>query len=361
MGAAGSRTPRKNRFATRTSPKPGRIRTQALTAFPSGPVSLDSPRAKWVGSIDLFELRPELYEELMERYFSPAFQAEHRAIMVARGQLAAEGRNAINQGLRDLNGVSDTNWDRMSPAVQEGAITFGVLMCGLLAFGAFRELRRFGVTSSDPPALRAGFARYRLASFTGIVTDYKVWDKSTSTLWERRTEGGHVSRYWTTDTYRHEEFDLVHEGERHHVHTSHATFAGSTMTEFEREPGRMLTAVWATPRFRKAGRYIMFREPGSGPDLRVAVASSSISRIIAPRGWTVLPAMGLGFVIGSSIDAVGSWMQVSSPTFRGFGVAIVAAAIWVGLYVLVSTAREKRFEAREVPRLREVVEAATKQ
>jgi hypothetical protein len=244
----------------------------------------------------------------------------------------------------------------MTPEEQDGAIAFGTLMVVLLGIGLLRELLPFGLSSSVPPVLRLGFGRARLDSFTGIVTNLRRRDVTTSTLWEKVSAAGERTQFWTVTTIRHEEFDLVDaSGASYPVHTTHAAFEGNTMGEFDRHVNRPLTAVWATRRFRKQGRYILFHEPGSQSDVQVAATNSNLSKLLAPRGWTVLPAMGLGFVIGSSTDLLGGHMV--SGSLRGLGVAVLTAFAWLAVYFAIGAVRRGRFDRREIPRLRAIIDA----
>lgn len=330
-----------------------RLRNEGLATFAAGPASADSPRAKWMSSIARFERSAALNDELKQRYFSPDFQARHRAATAAFATQAAAGRASIDRGLRDLEEREDSVWDRMTQEERDSAISAGVFLCALLAFGALRELLRFGVTTSGTPALRTGFGRARLEWVTGVVSDYKAWEKTYSTLWEETRENGVKRRFWTSTTYRHEEFDLVHDGGRHHVHTSHMS-RHEGGGEFDRQIGRPLTAVWATRRWRRTGRFVLFREPGADGDVRASGAAHDLSRLLAPRSWTVLPAVNLGFVVGGSTDMLLGPMVGS--LLRGLMGGVAALVCWLVVYFAVWVVRERRFDRHELPKLRALVD-----
>ena len=168
-----------------------------------------------------------------------------------------------------------------------------------------------------------------------------------------------IERFWTSVNYRHEEFDLVHESERHHVHVAHESPGESPTGEFDRYIGGPITAVWATRRLRKNGPYVLFRSNPAAPhDIKAAQADAAIGKFLAPRMWTVLPAIGLGFVIGSSTDILSGILGGTSSSLRGLALVPVAMAIWFACYLLGSIIRTKRFHARQMPRLRELVDAA---
>ncbi len=331
-----------------------RLRNEGLATFAPGPASTDSPRAKWMSSIARFERGAALNDELKRRYFSPDFQARHRAATAAFAAQSAAGRESIARGLHDLEADEDSVWGRMTQDERDHAISAGVFMCVLLAFGALREVLRFGVTTSGTPALRFGFGRARLEWVSGVVSGYEARDRTYSTLWEETRENGVKRRFWTSTTYRHEEFDLVHDAGRHHVHTSHPSIYVKGGGEFERQIGRPLTAVWATRRWRRTGRYVLFREPGAEGDVRASGAAHDLSRFLSPRAWTVLPAMTLGFVVGSSTDMLVGPMVGS--LVRGLAGAVVALVCWVVICFAVWAVRERRFDRNELPKLRALVD-----
>jgi hypothetical protein len=327
-----------------------RLRNEGKATFPPG--GMNSPGTKWLMSIERYHQSEEFNDQLMRRYFSAAFQARYRAMVAAQQSLSTRGRKSINQGLRDMKGTTNATWDRMTEEEQQGAMAFAGLMCLLLAIGALRELRKFGVVSSNPPELRLGFAKACLHWATGVISDYRKWEKTYSTLWERTSATGDVSQFWTSHTYMHEEFDLVAASGSHHVHTVHETSGNEVTGEFDRYIGRTITAMWATRRWRKTGRYVMFREPGSMVDITAAEVDKNISKLLAPRGWTILPFMGLAFVIGSSTDLLPSSM---SSSFRGVLVAAMSAFLWLAIFLSIAVIRGRRFNKHETPKLRALI------
>lgn len=337
-----------------------RLRNEGLATFGGGG-GLGSPRARWASSIEALQQNRAFKLEVLERYFSPAVQRQHAAALTAKGARSAQGRAMIDQGLRDLSGETPGTWDRMTASEREGAVQFGGLMIGLLLIGLVRELLPFDISSGSKPSLRYGFfGRARLHSFTGVVADYKATDHSRSTLWEERTPGGMVRQYWTSVTYRHEEFDLVHQVERHHVHVAHESQSPSKAGEFDGHIGKPITAVWATRRLRKNGPYVLFRsDPASPADIEAVQAAAAIARFLRPKLWTVVPAMGLGFVIGSSTDVLSGVLGGTSGSLRGLALVPPAVVIWIACVFAGTAIRTRRFHAREMPRLRALVDAAS--
>lgn len=338
-----------------------RLRNEGIATFGPGDRSVDSPGSRWLLSIMALEQSRPFKFELLKRYFSPAVQGQHAAAVATKAAQSAQGRAMIDDGLDDLSGRTIGTWERMTATEREGALAFGGLMIGLLLIGLVRELLPFDISSAGMPSLRYGFfGRARLHSYTGVVSDYKASDRSTSTLWEERTPAGTVRQYTTTVNYRHEEFDLVHEAERHHVHIAHESPGLSDAGEFNRYVGEPVTAVWVTRRFRNRGPYVLFRANPAGPyDIRAAQADAAIAKFLSPRLWTVFPAMGLGFVIGSSTDILSGILGGTSGNLRGLALTPVAVAIWLVCLLVGSGIRTKRFETREMPRLRALVDEAS--
>ncbi len=335
----------------------GRLRSEGLATI-GGVTGLDSPRGRWMRSIDRLEQSAAFNRELLQRYFSAGFQAQYREARAQRAAQSAAGRAMIQDGLDDLSGERDGTWDRMTQEEQAGAVAFGAIMVTLLLLAAVREVRGAAVTLGDAPALRCGFRRARLHRASGVLSDYNARDVTTSTLWEKREAGGSVREFWTSSTVRHEEFDLVDGGDRHHVHASHPTHDMVVGGEFDRYVGRQLAAVWATPRWRKKGRYVLFREPGGIVDTQASVASHNLSRFLAPRMWSVWPAIGLAFMIGSSTDVLAGPLGGTSSGLRGTALTCMVVPLWLAVYFAVWVLRDRRFNARFLPRLREFADAA---
>ena len=176
----------------------------------------------------------------------------------------------------------------MTEDERQGAVEFMLLMVLLLSIGIVRELMPFGVRAGGTAHLRFGFGRAKLHSFSGVVSNYKAVDHATTTFWRRTHADGRIEDSATTDVARHEEFDLVHDAERHHVHTSHPTMALSDVGEFSGYVDKSITAVWATKRLRRTGPYVLFRTLHSGTDIPADIAERNIGKLLAPRMWTVL-------------------------------------------------------------------------
>jgi len=124
--------------------------------------------------------------------------------------------------------------------------------------------------------------------------------------------------------------------------------------EFTAVAGQTLTAVWATRRFRKSGKYVLFRPPG-GASVNVAGATVGLGRLLSPRAWTVCPAMLLAFTIVSSTDLLGGHMV--SAWWRGLAAAILAVPVWFAVYLAIDWMRQRRFDRVELPKMEAMVDA----
>jgi len=334
-----------------------RLRNEGLATFAGQAPGMNTPRSRWMASIERMDQSGDFTRDVLGRYLSPATQGQYRAAVSDSDALAAEGRASINQGLKDLSGVRDGTWERMTEETRTGAITFAVLMLALLALGAVRELRPFRIDTTGTPSLRFGFGRARLEWTTGEVANYQAVDHTTTTVWERRMAGGGLSSTYTTSvTIRHEEFDLVTDDSRIHVHTQHVTFAPPGSGEFVELIGKPLSAAWLTRRWRKQRPFVLFRRAGS-VDVPAVITNRAMAGLLSPRLWTILPAMGLGFVIGSSTNLLDDVLALTSPNLRGMVGLVAAIPLWAVTLLAVSVVRDRRFAANELPKLRAAIDA----
>lgn len=333
-----------------------RLRNEGLATF-GGVTGLDSPRGRWMASIERYQRSPALYDELMQRHFAPATRAQHRAAMGERADQSAAGAAMIEQGRRELAGIRDSRWERMTAEEQAGALQLGALMLFLLAVAAVRESLPFRIVG-DKPVLRAALRRCRLGWFTGVVAAHSARDKRTTTIYERTLSTGEVKRSMSTTALRTEDFDLVDATGRHHVTFTHSADPDSNVTYFGPHVGQTITAVWGTRRWRKSAPYLVFFLAGNEAPVGPRDGCGHLRRMLAPRAWSVLPAMGLGFLLGSSTDSLGELIPVDSALFRGFAVALLAFVLWLVVYFAIDFVRQRRFHKTEMPKIYALVHSA---
>ncbi len=101
---------------------------------------------------------------------------------------------------------------------------------------------------------------------------------------------------------------------------------------------------------------VLFRR-ASVADVPAAAATQTVSSLLSPRLWTVLPAMGLGFTIGSSTNVLDELLALTSPSLRrGVGLVLVIP-VWEVIVLALSIGRDRRFAANELPKLRAAMDA----
>lgn len=342
----------------------GLLRQRALDRFGAGPHAINSPRARWVGSVDRYERSGDVYTTLLA-YFSPAVQAQHRAQMAAMGQAQAEGRALINQGLRELGGETGSEWEQQSPESRQGAIAWISLLSLLLGLGILRELLPVKVTGGTIPSLRVGLRRYRLNTVTGTLGNWRAELKSTTTFWERHEAGGGVRRWTTNESVMTEHFDLDGPQGTGNVQIAHLVPPFPRTAEQHADlvsqsllgslQGQPLSMLLVTRRWRRRGTTVMFRRPG-GEYVATALTDPVVDRLVSVRAWTFWPAAMLGFVIAASTGVLSGVLGGTSPNLRGMFGFFIAGLLWFGLFAMASHIRGKRFTARQLPRLRELLD-----
>lgn len=131
-----------------------------------------SPRARWVALCAMYEHDEELRDELLNRFFSPAFRTRfarvitegHRVQKHSHAELSQNDPNAAPPWLLDLP------WYK-GPAYLLALVTALTSLAWLR--GLFGELRRFGLDPSDPHRLNVGRRHYVLSPVTGMVVGSK--------------------------------------------------------------------------------------------------------------------------------------------------------------------------------------------
>ena len=149
----------------------GAIDRPVMASFDSAETArlgMQSPRARWVALCSLYEHDEALRDELLSRFFSPAFRARysraiaegHRVQRHSAAELSQNDPSAAPQWLSDLP------WYK-GPAYVLAVVTLVSALWWL--WGVSGELRRFGLSVRDTHVLRLGRRRYVLSSVTGIV------------------------------------------------------------------------------------------------------------------------------------------------------------------------------------------------
>lgn len=140
-----------------------------------------SPRAQWVALCSMYESDEALREELLARFFSPAFRTRfaqliadgHRVQKHSADELGQTGAGEAPQWLMDLP------WYK-GPAYVLATVT-AVFALWLLG-GVMSELQGVRLVAGNPRELRAGRRRFDITSVTGIVVK-----QTKATLYTTRT------------------------------------------------------------------------------------------------------------------------------------------------------------------------------
>jgi len=131
-----------------------------------------SPRARWVALCSMYEHDADLRDELLSRFFSPAFRTRfaraitegHRVQKHSGAELSQNDPAAAPQWLVDVP------WYK-GPAYALAVVTVITTLAWL--WGLTGELRGCGLDPVNPRLFHAGRRRYRLAPVTGIVVGSK--------------------------------------------------------------------------------------------------------------------------------------------------------------------------------------------
>lgn len=215
-------------------------------------LGMRSPRAKWVGLCSMYSLDEDLREELLQRYFSPAFRARNEA------KLRADMRrfkHAPEDFLQEdsppaLQWLEDLPWWKI-PAATLAALTALALLLVLLY--CRNELRPHGIDAKDPRLLRSGRRRYDLTSVTGIVAGQTKTDiirTETTTRADATTLSGQTSTSVSRRTISHQFYIKKPEGKETLVWLNHH--------RVEIRDGNRLSAVTLTRRKKNDGDYLLF-------------------------------------------------------------------------------------------------------
>jgi hypothetical protein len=249
--------------------------------------------------------------------------------------------------IREDSGVPMSAWESMDADRQQMASGSAVIAVLLFLLIGMRELRRFGLLRSDPLVLQTGFRRYALHHFTGMVTNYVRWIETSTTTTTTTDSRGATSTNVSRSSVEHESFTLVSSAGLHDVR-----IAGAKVYV---ENGSLVSAVWAIPRRKKKGDYIVFLDRTTGrtlPDRYV------LHRMMQLTTWLMLPVLLLAFIVSSSTDLWLGMLPRTSGMLRGFLGVMTAWVVMLGIRGVVGRIRAARFVRRDAARLQAAIDAA---
>jgi len=160
----------------------------------------DPPWTKWYLLATRYELDDDLREWVIGRYFSAETLRRLGHADADHAALAARGAAELNAGM----GLKPkSRWEsQTADELYESILVLSFLTILALPF-LYREMRRFGIVPGDPRQLIAGFRRYHLQWFSGIVEDYsKSTETTTTTTTTHYTDGStRISQGFSKTSY----------------------------------------------------------------------------------------------------------------------------------------------------------------
>jgi hypothetical protein len=311
-----------------------RIRREAFDALPNDTPSnpfRKSEQQQWLSQ----QIR---YEQ----------DAGFRSANLAR-YLGAEQRAALDVAFAEDGSGSASDPSRVELTGDAALLANGLLLVGalLLVLAFVREFMRFG-TTANPWKVRAGFASYRLAFATGIVTGYSIREETWRTTEERTDQFGNVSRSFIDRKYVYESFTLKGARGDHHVTVMNG--------DVNIPDGHLATAVWATQGRSTGGSYLLFFDRTAAKTRPIRYG---IGKMLRVRLWVLLPlfAVALGLGAAAKVVFADAFRPVNAAFVELMAVFImwVVAMIWINRIVIPR--RTRRFVRNDAPRILAAVES----
>jgi hypothetical protein len=294
------------------------LAAEAEATFDPALTGADTPRAEWRRSVARYRNSGDVYDRLMELYFSPQFRDAHGASLAERGATIDAARDAEERGRRALAGEPEP----VAPKDRTWALVFGGAMLLWLVLGNLHLLLPIRVDASDPHVLRIGLKRHRLGSATGVLTDYAKKDEVKEVVYTRRNARGDEEHHSTYSTTHHESFVLAGPSPAE-IHVASVAAVQRLYDRFDGRAGNRVTAVWAS--LKDADRYLRFYDWTRNAVVEHQATWGALEEMTPLRYWTVVPAAVLGAVIGATTGTFGSR---DAPEFSAVATAAVAALAW---------------------------------
>jgi hypothetical protein len=295
-------------------------------------LGMKSPRALWYSKRTIYGLDPQYREELLKQFFSPAWQAEFRALIRDPRKDVLPLTPATPRQSPPLSG---TNWGFwMFTTQQMYGVTMLFLLTLVLLYAAIVEFFPVGLHPSDRMVLRGAFRRYQLYTCTGVARGVSQY--SSTTRWASTDQRG-VTTYGFSTTYYNTFFIQPPNAPEHSV-----TLVNEPNAPTLRD-GHVVSAVWAIRRWRKFGDYLFFYVHSTN---QVFVMKSTVARLIGPRRWPTLPILAY-FWYGNYL-----WPAVRE-LFWTF-TAVLLITYWIVRWLLRKW-RVRRFTKNDVPVLMKIL------
>lgn len=316
-------------------------------------LGMNSPRAKWIGLRTHYELDKAFRDELLERFLSPALRANYRAIESRQEQSLARSRAQQGGALpRPQSGPFGTRFGMGLSGPRITMLSMGVLGF-LLLLGIARETRPFGIDSSDPFKLRAGWARYNLYSVTGaVISPSKAIETVT------QVSGGAYNQGVSSSSHRsvHDQFFVRDPG------GGERAFQTVDVNLALRE-GHRLSVVWAIRKGKERGPYILFSNHSTGDRTMV---DGVLRDILKPKNWPVLPFAALAWMLpGYAVIPLRYLLTMTGlqtgRTFGGVFMGVSAFIVFFIIRAIVFRLRMRRFKKEDIAALLTILDARAKE
>jgi hypothetical protein len=310
----------------------------------------NSPRAKWNQLVDQYRANDTFIRELLQRYLSPPNRDRYLEISGPRMAVfrAAQAAKKARQV------TAPPGLPR--PASDHGT-GFDLLVAGfglLLMWGIFGEFKQHGLIADNSFKLNGGHRLYNLNTVTGFV---KSPTKSQGTFVSRSTDSsGHVT--FSSTTYVDDQFFIAYPEGEMSVQVRNVDIA-------VRE-GHIFSAVWAIPKGKKSGNYLLFRNHTTNEQ---TFMETTLHKILYPKTWLLFVFLVLvwAYAISNTIaintiavheygDLVNyhggeaalkfnQFADLYSPLLRGVEVTCAAAVAWIAIWAILGGLRERRFKS----------------
>jgi hypothetical protein len=292
-------------------------------------LGMNSPRAKWFGQYTRYGLDTQF---VLGKFFSPAWQANYRAVMQRDQRQTAA--HELQQGQPPSRASLELLFHDLLARFGIGGtefLLFGVgLPLGLLALGVAREMRRFGLDERDPFTLNAGWTTYALNTTTGtVLSPTKSREVQTHVSGGGPAYVSHGVVYSqpitsTTTTTIHDQFFIHDPGQNRE-----RAFKLQNVDIALRE-GHAMSVAWGIKKGKNSGYNFLFRNHTTR---RTDFIDGAIRGMIRPHAWLVLPVTVL------APSAWGLWLRSGvspSRSYEDLGVSLMVAVVatFAGFFIV---------------------------
>lgn len=305
-------------------------------------LTVNSPRAKWYGKYRGYGYSEELRGFLLNKFFTDKWAAAYRKEVASqesklKAMRLAEARAQKSKGER-ITAISAEEAFEVFFLKDLGIgkyeyYLYGLFVpAGLLVLVFLRELQPFGITKGNE--VRAGFfSRWALHGYSGQVVGSSISEVSHTTVHGGQVYGSGNNVYstpvssssYTTTTHR---FFLHNRSGREQ--------AFETGTALPIRDGHAVSVVWAIPRGKKRGPYLVYVNDSTG-DVRF-----EYNKLKNMMGMSALPA----FII--PVIAMSLWLRLMAQQTESTGFLVAVVLVFVICLVIQSQVTKRRIDRLKV-------------